>query len=134
MNRVYLDSNVILRLFLGDVASQKQRADALFTKIEQGEVVGYLSILVVNEIMWILEHFYGSNRGRYVPKLIKLLGMRHIKVAEIEKNNLVELLEKFQTKAIDFTDIYLSFIAKDKGEIASFDKDLVRLKAKLVNF
>lgn len=132
--RVYLDSNVILRLFLADIPAQKLRAEALFAKIEKGEVAGYLSVLVLNEIIWISEHFYRAERDNYVPRLIKMLSLKNIKAVEMKKHVLVELLEKFQMGKVDFTDIYLTSIAEGKGKIASFDKDLVKLKAKLVDF
>lgn len=127
MSEVLLDSNILLRHFLQDIPSQSQKATAIIADVEKGEKIGFLSILVVNEIIWILKRFYRIERKNYIPQLLKILHINNIKVLEIKKEVLITILEKMKRREIDFTDVYLTVIAKDRT-IVSFDTDFEKLK------
>lgn len=127
MNELVLDSNILLRHFLQDIPSQSPKATAIIVEIEKGEKIGFLSILVVNEVIWILKRFYHIDRKNYIPHLIKILHINNIKVIEIKKEVLLKILEKMKRREIDFTDIYLAEIAGAR-KIASFDIDFEKLK------
>ena len=126
MNEVLLDSNVLLRHFLQDIPTQAQEATELIEAIENGNKVGYISILVINEVIWILKRFYKIERKDYIPQLLKILQINNIKVIEIKKDSLNQILERMKKREIDFTDIYLSAIAENR-KIVSFDKDFGKL-------
>lgn len=127
MNELLLDSNVLLRHFLQDIPSQSQKATAIIAEVEKGEKIGFLSILVVNEVIWILRRFYHVKRKDYIPQLLKILHINNIKVIEIKKEVLLKILEKMKRREIDFTDVYLIEIAQDRS-IVSFDRDYEKLK------
>ena len=122
---VYIDTNIILRFLVRDIESQYKEAEGIFEKIEKEEIMGYLSILVVNEIIWIAENFYEYKRTDYIPFLRKLIALKNIKIVEVKKKIILEILLKMQSTKIDFTDLYLLEIA-GKDKIVSFDKDLKR--------
>lgn len=126
MNELLLDTNIFLRHFLQDVPSQSPKATAIIAEIEKGEKIGYLSILVVNEVIWILKRFYQVERKDYIPQLLKILHINNIKVVEVKKEILLKILEQMKRREIDFTDVYLSEIAGDK-KIISFDQDFEKL-------
>lgn len=123
---VILDSNIFIRFLVGDIKDQSEKAQVIFNNIEQGRVKGHVSILVVNEVIWILENFYELKRAIYLPQLVKLLSLRNIKIMEAKKKILLMILEKMQVSSIDFTDIYLSYIKENK-EILSFDRDFQKI-------
>lgn len=123
---VVIDSNIIIRALVKDVESQLQKSTKLIEQIENGKKRGFISILVVNEIIWILENYYKLKRELYLPQLIKILALNNVKIIEIRKQVLVKILEDMLVYNFDFTDIYLFSIAKDK-EIISFDKDFLKL-------
>jgi predicted nucleic acid-binding protein len=127
MNEVLLDSNVLLRHLLQDIPAQSSKATELIAAIEKGEKVGYLSILVVNEVIWILKRFYNIDRKDYLPQLLTILQINAIKVIEIKKEVLVGILEKMKKKEVDFTDVYLVAIAGNRT-VVSFDQDVKRLQ------
>lgn len=127
MTEILLDSNVLLRHFLHDIPTQSQKATTIITEIENGEKIGFLSILVINEVIWILRRYYYIKRRDYITQLLKLLQINTIKIVEIKKEVLIKILEKMKKREIDFTDVYLAEIAEDR-EIASFDKDFEKLK------
>lgn len=126
MKELILDTNVFIRFLIKDVPSQFEKAQKIFEKIEKQEAKGLVSILVINEIIWILENFYELRREIYLPQLLKLLALKNIKVIEVKKNLLVRILQQMQKQKFDFTDIYLSQIAGDK-KIFTFDKDFKKL-------
>jgi predicted nucleic acid-binding protein len=69
----YLDSNVFIRLIIGDVATHAKKSEQIFQQIERGESTGQVSILVINEIVWILEHFYSLDLlSIYISELTRL--------------------------------------------------------------
>jgi predicted nucleic acid-binding protein len=125
MTSQYVDTNIFIRFFIADIPSQFAIAEAFFTQVEQGQQSGLVSILVVNEIIWIMEHFYHLKRSLYLPKLLKLLSLKNLRCVEIKKEILIGILEKMQASNIDFTDAYLSATAEDKP-VLSFDRDLRR--------
>lgn len=134
MNKVLLDSNIFLRLLAGDVPRQKNLAEKLFLEIEEGKVKGLVSILVINEVVWVMDNFYELNRGDYLPKLIQLLSLKNIVFLEVRKAELMKVLESLASgpsAAIDFTDFYLTVKANRKITVASFDKHLSKLGNKV---
>ncbi len=130
MNKVYLDTNVIIRLLTKDKAHQYQQAKKVFKRIEKGKIKAYLSILVVNEIIWIAENFYNLERDQYLPILLKLFSLKQIKCIEIKKAWLLDLLKNLIKKKVDFTDFYLSKICAKGEKVASFDHDFKSLGVK----
>lgn len=126
MKEVVIDSNVFIRLVVKDSPTQLLKAQALIKDIEQGNLHGLLSILVVNEIIWILEKFYDLKRKNFIPELLKFLALKNIKSIEVEKTLIIKILKIMQNRKFDFTDIYLSQIT-DKEKLFSFDEDFDKL-------
>ncbi len=127
MTEITLDTNVFLRYLLEDVDHQFEKAKKVIEEIQNGEKTGRISILVINELVWILEKYYGLKRSIYIPKILKILLIDQMKVIEIKKEDLKNILEKFQKQKFDFTDMYLAHIASPE-RIFSFDKDFEKIK------
>lgn len=114
MNEIFLDTNVFLRHFLQDIPSQSQQATAIIESIEKGEKRGLVSILVVNEMIWILENYYHLKRKDCISQILKILSIDSIKIIEVKKDIIIKILEKMQEQKFDFTDMYLAQIADSK--------------------
>ncbi|MBI3955544.1 PIN domain-containing protein [Candidatus Gottesmanbacteria bacterium] len=127
MKKFHIDTNIIIRLLIKDVTTQFEEAKSFFEKIEKGKIKGVISVLVINETIWVLENYYELKRLIYIPQLLQLLALKNIVIKEIKKKVAVELLEEMMKTNIDFTDLYL-VKTKEEGEIMSFDKDLKKLK------
>lgn len=127
MSEVFLDTNIILRHFLQDIPEQSEKAGKIIEEIEKGERVGFLSVLVVNELIWILKRFYNLKRKVYIPQILKILQINNIKIVEIKKQILIAILEKMKKREVDFTDVYLHQIA-GKRRVLSFDQDFQKLE------
>ena len=126
MNRAFIDSNIIIRLVIKDSPAQLIKSKEIIERIEGSKTQGILSILVVNEIVWILEHFYDLERNEFIPPLLSLLALKNIKILEVKKDVLINVLQKMQKSKIDLTDIYLAEVAAG-SKIFSFDRDFKKL-------
>lgn len=126
MKKVILDSNIFIRFLIKDIPVQFSTTQELFIKIESNKLVAYVSILVINEVIWILENYYELDRKIYLPQLIKILALKNIRIIETKKSLIFQILEEMQNTKIDFTDYYLSGMS-DKREIISFDKDFKKM-------
>lgn len=126
MKQVIIDTNIFLRYLLRDVEAQYQEANQLFTKISKEEVVGVVSVLVINEIIWGLGTRYKISRNDYLPKLKSIIALKNIRIVEMPKDVVQEIFNLMLGNKIDFTDYYMSKIAKGR-DIFSFDKDFQKL-------
>lgn len=129
MKTVTLDSNVILRFAVGDVPDQYAQASKLIAQVENEKLKARISLLVLSEVAWILEHFYKLSRADFVPKLRDLFSLKGIVFVEVKKEVIMQVLEVMEETNFDLTDIYLSLITDNK-EMVSFDEDLERLYKK----
>lgn len=129
MKTVTLDTNVILRFAVGDVPDQYIQAGKLIAQVENEKLIARISLLVLSEVAWILEHFYKLSRADFVPKLRDLFSLKGIVFVEVKKEVIMQVLEVMEETSFDLTDIYLSLIT-DKEEMVSFDEDLERLYKK----
>ncbi len=127
MSKTYLvDTNVILRLLIGDVVSQKKLAQNLFEKAEMGEVKLAVSLLVINELIWILEKFYALKRQDYISSIKHLLSVRGLTVIEVKKSTVIRLLETLENSKLDLTDLYLLQTSQDLGhQVYTFDREMI---------
>ena len=126
INSIIFDTNVIVRYLVKDPPFQLIQAQRYIEKIEQGKLKGLLSVLVINEIVWVLEKYYSLKRAIYVPLLLKLLALKNIRIIEVKKNLIITALELMLRSNVDFTDAYL-FCTKGDKKIFSFDEDLKKL-------
>jgi len=126
MKTLVLDSNVFIRYLTGDVKAHYEEARGLFEEIESGEIVGQVSVLVINEVIWILQNFYKFKRSVFVPQLLKIFGLKNLRIIEVKKSLVVKILKKFEETNFDFTDLYLAEITT-RSTLFSFDRDFKKI-------
>jgi len=126
MDECILDTNIFVRFLVKDVASQFEKAQKIFEKIEKGKIKGLVSILVMDGLIWILENYYDLKREVYLPQILTLLALNNLRIMETKKELVVKALKIMAKQKIDFTDVYLCQIASSR-KIISFDKGLAKL-------
>lgn len=126
MIEFYIDSNVFIRFLTRDIKGLYLKASRLIKEVEESKAVGIVSILVINEVLWILENYYSLKREVFINELVKILSLKNIKILEIKKQILFSILETMIRTKIDFTDYYLAEVA-GKNKIVSFDKDIKKM-------
>lgn len=126
MNTVWIDTNVFVRLLTRDDEKLYVKAKQIYKAFESGESKGVVSLLVVNEVLWVLGNYYELERDVFVDNFSKLLAISSIEIHEIKKDALMKILKYYRDTRFDFTDIYLRYMAKIE-DIVSFDKDISRI-------
>ena len=126
MKAFIIDTNIFVRLLTQDVASQFEKAKKFFETIEKSQQKGLVSILVINETIWILRRYYRLKKETFIPQILHLLALKNLKIIEVKKDVIVQALELMLMRNVDFTDAYL-FCAKGDKEVFSFDEDFKKL-------
>jgi len=118
---VFVDTNVFLRFFLKDAAALYEKARALFEKAEEGKIKLETSELVIAEIVWVLESFYGFTRKEVTEVLATLLASRNLKIAGHAR--ISGAVQLYASGNMDFIDAYnIAYIkSKEYTKIATFD-------------
>lgn len=129
MKDVILDTNIFIRYFAKDIRSQYEQAKKIFQDIEKENINARVSILVINEIVWIMKKYYEIDPKIYIPKLVQVVLLNNIEIIEADKKTLLLILQSILKTNLDFTDLYLYFIA-GKNNVISFDKDFKKMSAK----
>ncbi|MDO8609496.1 MAG: PIN domain-containing protein [bacterium] len=126
MKEIILDTNIIIRYFIKDDETQYLKAYQYIDGIEKGIYKGYISILVINEIIWVLENYYDLKRKDYISKLILLFALKNINILETEKEIIINILQHMLKKNLDFTDYYLLSLSSGNN-IVTFDKEINKI-------
>jgi predicted nucleic acid-binding protein len=118
---VFVDTNVFLRFFVRDVEPLYEKARALFEKAEAGKLKLETSELVIAEIVWVLESYYGFTRKEITEVLTTLLASRNLKIANHAKISHAAGL--YSSGTMDFIDAYNIACMKSKEvtKVATFD-------------
>lgn len=118
---VFVDANVFLRFFIKDVEAQYEKARVLFEKAEAGKIKLETSELVIAEIVWVLESFYGFSRKEIADVLATLLSSRNLRIANHAR--ISDAVGLYAAGAMDFIDAcniaYMK--SKEYARVATFD-------------
>lgn len=126
MIAVWVDANILLRLFTGEPEAQAARAAALAREAAEGHIVLRISMITVAEIVWILHRFYKFPVATITATLSEFLCSDGVAVESRE--SLLEALALMVRDKVDFADALLAVQAKASNQpVASFDADFDRL-------
>lgn len=123
MARYLIDTNVILRLLVGDNEDQKNQALKWFDEARKGEKVVILPTIVVAEVVFVLESFYEKEPLEIASILKDLISNVWIDVPE--RDVLLNIWPPY-IQGLHFVDSFLmaSSHAQSVG-VLSFDKQLL---------
>lgn len=117
-----LDTNVVIRYLMQDEPQQAARASAFIEQHLSRENPGYISLIVLVEIAWVLRSCYGIDREKISRTFRALLEARQI---WLERADLVvRALRRYSDTVADFSDALIVEMAGDQGcsETVSFDR------------
>ena len=78
-----LDTNVLVRYLMQDDAAQAAKASRLIERCS-AEEPGFIAMVVLVELVWVLESSYGIERARIAAALELLLRTRELRVEQAE--------------------------------------------------
>lgn len=121
--KALIDTNVLVRHLTGDPPSQARRATAFLRS--ENELI--LTDLVLAEMVYVLESFYGTSKTEIAGMARALLALPSIAV--VDHDPLLRALEFYETVRLDFAEAYLVALSELADvQIASFDRQIDRVK------
>ncbi len=102
--RVFADTNLFLRYLTNDVPSQADAVEHLLQRAAAGDIVLVINSLVIAEIIWTLESYYGLGRDDIKDKILAIFNTPGLEVAEGDL--LLQAMLWYADKNIDFVDAF----------------------------
>ncbi len=124
-----LDTNVLARYLAQDDARQSAVATRLIEKELSIASPGFVSLVVIAELCWVLHRLYSATMDELVAMLEDLLGTPHF---QLERREVVQAaIQRFKesnNRKSGITDALIAQIAVSAGctHTVSFDKGAVR--------
>jgi len=128
MKRAYVDANVILRFITNDPPDMAEEAARLFGLAEDGRIELVVDEMVIAEVVWVLQSYYGFKADEIAPTLRSFLVSDSI--ISDRKTELMQALVLFEEKKVDFVDALAAvrMVACGVTDIYSFDRHFDRLQ------
>ncbi len=122
--RAFIDTNVLIRHLTGDPPTQARRATAMLA----GRHELILTDLVMAELIYVLESFYGRPRAEVAMLARSLLAVEAIHA--VDDLLLLRSIELYESERLSFAEAYLVAGAEVSGitHVASFDRRIDRVK------
>lgn len=116
-----LDTNVLARYIAQDDPKQSPKASALIESLT-AEAPGFVSIVTVVELVWVLTACYGSTRSEISQILETLLRTKELVVAQAE--TVWKAVRLFKAGKADFADCLLERCGAEAGCDATLTFDV----------
>lgn len=121
-----LDTNVLVRLLVGDDVEQQARAVRLVARATADGERLFVPQIVVCELVWVLAHAYGKDRSEIAAGLARVLRARQLLFEE--SGQLQAALERYAAGDGDLSDLLIWERSRAAGaeHVATFDRRLLR--------
>jgi len=120
--RVFADTNLFLRYLTNDIPAQADAVEALLRRASAGEIILVINSLVIAEVVWTLESYYGLPRDNIKAKVLAILNTPGLEAAEGDL--LLEAIFWYADKNIDFVDAFNAawMLAQGLATTYTFDR------------
>ncbi len=115
-----LDTNIVVRYLTHDDHAQAAAAIKLFHSLSQ-EGPGFLSLVVITELVWVLESCYGFKKSEILQVLETLLRSKELIVEHAEV--VWQALRSFADGNADFADCLIERCGDAAGCLNTFTFD-----------
>lgn len=124
---IALDTNVVVRYLVQDDPRQSAVATRLLEKSLHADNRGFISLIALCEIAWVLEDCYQADRKEIHKVIEALLGTKQLEVESAERA--WRALRAWDASTADFSDAIIGQVAQahGAGRIVTFDKSAARL-------
>jgi len=102
--RVFADTNLFLRYLTNDVPAQADAVEGLLHRAAAGEINLVTNSLIIAEIVWTLESYYGLARDDIKDKILAILNTPGLEV--VDGDLLLHAVFWYADKNIDFIDAF----------------------------
>ena len=126
---IALDTNVVIRYLVQDDPRQSAVANRLIERTLTSGNPGFIPLVTVCEIAWVLETSYGADR-EHVRKAVE--GLLVTKQFAVESSELIwKALRAWWGSSADLSDAIIGQVALARGaeKVVTFDKAAAKLPA-----
>jgi uncharacterized protein len=102
--RAFADTNLFLRYLTNDVPTQADAVEQLLRRAAANELILATNVLVIAEIVWTLESFYGLKPDQVQEKVFAIVNTPGLEVAE--RDLVLQAIIWYAEKGVDFIDAY----------------------------
>lgn len=126
-SRFYADTNIFIRYLTNDPPDQAEQARRLFEEVSADDFELFINDLVAAEIVYVLESVYELEKDKIVEKLLAIAQLDNVVMEN--RAVILEALELYKEKNLDFTDAYTASHMKKASctKICTFDNDFKKL-------
>jgi predicted nucleic-acid-binding protein len=127
-----LDTNIIVRYITQDDVPQSRAANKLIDSLSAQEP-GFIAIVVIAELTWVLQRSYRAGRGEIAKVVESLLQTEELR---IERADLVrQALHRFTGNRADFADCLIERCAHaaECHYTATFDREAAAIGMRLLS-
>lgn len=122
MKTVFVDTNIFIRYLTNDDPVKADRVERLLDKAANEKILLVTAELVLAEVVWVLESFYGLKRdtiGSMIKAILATPGLKVINGSLVEK-----AVDYYLLHNIDFIDGYIAALMEKKkiDTVFSYDK------------
>lgn len=121
-----LDTNVLVRYVMQDDPRQSARATRLIESLT-AEEPGFVPIVALVELVWVLSGSYGLDRGQVSAALEGLLRSKELSIDRAEQ--VKQALGRYSRAGADFADALIERMAASAGCTATLTFDAGAVKA-----
>lgn len=127
-----LDTNVLVRYIAQDDARQSRLATHLIEETCNAATPGFVSLVVVVELVWVSESCYAATRADIADIIRRILGIRKLVVQEAEI--IWKTLRRYEASRADFADCLVEQLALAAGctDVMTFDKAAAKAGMRLL--
>ncbi|MCY4045885.1 MAG: type II toxin-antitoxin system VapC family toxin [Cellvibrionales bacterium] len=121
-----LDTNVLIRYLTQDEPKQSAKANTLIESTLSEKHLGFISLIVLIEISWVLESCYDQDQQSIINVIKQLLTTKQFVIQHADIAHLaIKTLEKHSG---DFSDAVIALLAKQYGcnKTVTFDRKAIR--------
>jgi predicted nucleic-acid-binding protein len=122
MNKSFVDTNLFIRYLTNDDPEKADRVEKLLVQAKTGTLNLVTTEMVIAEIVWVLESFYGLTPKVIAPLIRGILATPGLEV--INGALISRALELYERQNIDFIDGYIAAVMEKQGisDLYSFDR------------
>jgi predicted nucleic-acid-binding protein len=115
-----IDTNILVRYYAQDDPIQSRVATEFLEEELQSEP-GYVSLVVIAELVWVLTSIYKLDKMRLSDILGNLLAAEELQIEQTEVFS--SALRRFEKTAAQFTDLLIASAARHTGCLETFTFD-----------
>ena len=108
-----LDTNVLVRYIMQDDAKQSPKATKIMEALDSVENSGYVTLLAIVELAWVLGISYKLTRTQVAQALDSLIRAKQLKIESAEQ--VIRALRVFKEGKSDFADCLIERSANSAG-------------------